>query len=221
MATLYDTYLKKQAESEKQLNSMYNSQYNAQAQALKTEYDQNMAKAQGELQKVAPAYQSQANQMAANYERQRRNANMSSLNNGMNSGTVLQQQNAMNNVYLQNYGMLRGQEADAINKANQGMADLTTAYNNALVKAKSDVNAKRDQALLTSRNQNRDKYEEQAINLANNYGITSEVANIYGAANARNMQNTWIAKNPDVAYRAGMISKADYKKLTGKDPNKK
>ena len=217
MATLQEQFAQRQNESASQINNLYDNQYKAQAAGLKADYDKNMSNAQGELQKVAPAYQSQANALAGRYEQQRRNANLSAMTSGLGSGTGLQQQNALRNQYMANYAGIRGQEAGAINDVNQKMADLTTNYNNALTQAQNESNVKRDQELIKANNQNRDWYENQAQNLTN-YGNFDELKSIYGEAQANQMRNVWISQNPDAAFGSGMISAFDYQKLTGHSP---
>ena len=217
MATLQQQFEQRQRESAGKINDLYNKQYETQANSLKTAYDQNLSDKQAALGKIAPQYQTQANTMAQNYERQRRNANLGAMANGLNTGAAQQQQLAMNQKWLQNYGALRGEEASAINTANQDIAKLTTEYNNALAKARSDVDAKREQALVEDYNKQREWYDTQANTLAQ-YGNFDAYKDLYGEAQAKQMRSAWIAQNPDAAFRSGMISKADYKKLTGKDP---
>jgi hypothetical protein len=134
---------------------------------------------------------------------------------GLGSGAGQQQQNAMRNAFVGQYGALRGQEAGAVTDANQKMADLTTAYNNALVSSRAETDAKRDQELVKAYDTNRTWYEKQAQDMAQNYGQFGSLKDIYGQAQANQMRNTWIAQNPEVAFRSGMISADDYKKLTG------
>jgi hypothetical protein len=174
-----------------------------------------MSNAQAEANKIAPTYQAQANTLAGQFERQRRNANLNGMLSGLGSGAGQQQQNAMRNQFVGQYGALRGQEAGAVNDANQKMANLTTAYNNALVSARADTDAKRDQALIKNFDTNRNWYETQAQNLTN-YGQFDNLKDIYGEAQANQMRNTWIAQNPDVAYKSGMITPEDYTAITGK-----
>lgn len=215
MASLQDTFAQRQNESANQINNLYDKQNQAQAAGLRAEYDKNMSDAQAGLQKIAPAYQEQANTLAGRYEQQRRNANLSAMTSGLGSGTGLQQQNALRNQFVANYAGLRGQEAGAVNDANQKMADLTTSYNNALVNAQNESNVKRDQELIKAYNQNSDWYDKQAANLAN-YGNFDAYKRLYGEAQANNMRNVWIAQNPDAAFQSGMINGDEYKKLTGK-----
>ena len=217
MASLQETFAQRQNESASQINNMYDKQNATQAAGLKAEYDRNMSNAQAEANKIAPAYQIQANTLAGQFERQRRNANLNGMLSGLGSGAGQQQQNAMRNQFMGQYGALRGQEAGAVNDANQKMADLTTTYNNALVSARAETDAKRDQELVKNYDTNRQWYEQQAQNLASNYGQFNNLKDIYGEAQANQMRNTWIAQNPEAAFRSGMISADDYKKLTGKN----
>ena len=142
------------------------------------------------------------------------------MNNGMASGTQVQQQNAFGNKWLDTYGRLRKEEANAINSANQDIANLRAEYNDALVNARAETDTKRDQAIIEAANKDREWYENQAKTLAQS-GNFDAYKDIYGSAQAKTMQNAWIAQNPDLAYRMGTISAKEYKKLTGKDPNTK
>jgi len=218
MASLEETFAQRQNESASQINNLYDNQNKAQAAGLKAEYDKNMSNAQAAADQIKPQYQTQANTLAGQYEKQRRNANLGAMVSGLGNGTGQQQQNAMRNAFMQNYGALRGQEAGAVTEANQKMADLTTAYNNALVQAQAENNAKRDQDLVKAYNTNRDWYETQAQNMAQNYGQFGSMKDIYGEAQANQMRNVWIAQNPELAFRSGMISQAEYMNLTNKVP---
>ena len=217
MASLQETFAQRQNESAGKINNLYDKQAETQAADLKADYDRNMSDVQAAADKIGPQFQDQANTLAGQFERQRRNANLSGMVSGLGSGAGQQQQNAMRNQFVSQYGALRGQEAGAINDINQKKANLTTAYNNALVGARADADAKRDQELIKNYDANRSWYETQAQGLASNYGQFDSLKDIYGEAQANQMRNTWIAQNPDVAFRSGMISADDYKKLTGKE----
>ena len=216
MASLQETFAQRQNESAGKINNLYDKQAETQAAGLKADYDRNMSDVQAAADKIGPQFQDQANTLAGQFERQRRNANLSGMVSGLGSGAGQQQQNAMRNQFVSQYGALRGQEAGAINDINQKKANLTTAYNNALVGERAETDAKRDQELIKNYDANRNWYETQAQN-ATNYGQFGNLQDIYGQAQANQMRNTWIAQNPDVAFRSGMISADDYKKLTGKD----
>ena len=215
MASLQETFAQRQNESAGQINNLYDKQNQAQAANLKTEYDRNMSDAQAAVKKIGPQYQAQANTLAGQYEQQRRNANLNGMLSGLGSGTGLQQQNAMRNAFVGQYGALRSQEAGAINAGNQNIADLTAAYNNALVQARNESDAKRNQDLIKANTQNNDWLDKQALNLSN-YGNFDEFKKLYGEAQANQMRNVWIAQNPDAAFRSGMISQQEYRRLTNK-----
>lgn len=219
MATLQETFAKRQQESANQINNLYDKQYNANAAGLKAEYDRNLLKATAERDAIAPQFQKKANQLGAGYERQRRNANIGALASGLGSGTAQQKQLGLRNQFLNSYAGLRGEEAEAVNKANQGITDLGTTYQNALVNARNEADIQRDQALIKDRTAQQDWLEKQAATLAK-YGNFTGYNDILGAPNTNQMQAAWIAENPLIAYRMGTITAGEYKKLTGKDPNK-
>lgn len=213
MATLQETFAQRQNESAGQINNLYDKQYQAQAAGLKSDYDRNMSDAQANLQKIAPTYQTQANTLAGQFERSRRNANLGAMTSGLGSGTGLQQQNAMRNAFIGQYGALRGQEAEAVNTGNQKIADLTRTFNDAQAKLRADTEAKRDQSIIEAYNQNLNRQDTQAATLAK-YGDFGAYKQLYGEAQANQMRNVWIAQNPEIAFQAGMISAEDYGKLT-------
>ena len=217
MASLQETFAQRQNESAGQINNLYDKQEQAQAAGLKADYDRNMSDAQAAVRKIGPQFQQQANTLAGQYERQRRNANLNAMVSGLGSGTGLQQQNALRNQFVGNYGALRGQEAGAITEGNQKIADLTRAYNDAQTKLRADTEAKRDQSLIEAYNKNMDRQDVQAETLAK-YGNFDAYKQLYGEAQAIQMRNAWIAQNPDVAFRSGMITGDEYQRLTERLP---
>lgn len=220
MATIQDTLAQRQTESTNRINNLYNQQYNSQAAQLRTAYDQNVAKAQAEQAKIAPRYQTQANQMATAYERNRRNTNMMAMMNGLNTGTAVQQQNALNNMYQRNYANLRMQEAQAQQQAGQNIVDLGTAYQNNLAAARAEAENKKAQALIDEQNTLNNWYDTQAKQLAG-YGDFSAYERLYGKEATDQMKEVWIIQNPETALGAGLIDKKKYKKITGHAAGKK
>ena len=216
MASLQETFAQRQNESAAQVNDVYDKQYDAQTAGLKSTYERSMSDAQTAAKAIAPQYQLQANTLAGQYEKARRNANLNAMTSGLASGTGQQQQNALRNQYLTNYGALRGQEAGAVTEANQNMVKLTDDYNAALAKARAETEAKRNQSLIENYNNNQNRMDTQAAAMAA-YGNFDMYRQLYGDAQADQMRNVWIAQNPDAAFRSGMISKEDYKKLTNKN----
>ena len=219
MATIQDTMAQRQTDAANKIGNLYNQQYASNAAQLKSAYDQNMAKAQQEQAKIAPQYQTQANQMATAYERNRRNAAMQAMNSGMNTGTAVQQQDALNRVYQQNYANLRGQEAQAQTEAGQKMVDLGVNYQNQLNQARAEAENKKASALVTEQNNLNSWYDTQAKQMAQ-YGDFSAYEKLYGPEAAAQMKNVWIAQNPEAALNAGMIDSTRYKQITGHAPGK-
>lgn len=220
MATIQDTLAQRQKDMTGKIGGLYDQQYNSQAAQLKTAYDKNVSDAQAAQQKIAPQYQTQANQMAAQYERNRRNANLNAINSGLGSGTAVQQQEAMNRMYQQNYAGLRGQEAAAQTEAGQKMVDLGTAYQNNLAQARMEAENKKAAALVENQNTQNNWYDQQAKLMAG-YGDFSAYERLYGPEAAKQMKDVWVIQNPEVALGAGLIDKARYRQITGHDAGTK
>ena len=197
MATtgLQDTFVKRQQESADKIGNLYNQQYNAQAANLKTAYDKNVSDLQAQQQKIAPQYQTQANQMAAAYERNRRNLNLQNMNAGMGTGTAVQQQEALNTAFQNNYAGLRAGEATAQSNASQQMADAGFNYQQKLNEARAESENKKAASLVEDQNKQNDWYDTQAKLLAG-YGDFSAYEKLYGKDAADYMRKVWELRNP-------------------------
>lgn len=211
---LEDTIKQRTADITGKINGLYDSQYNSQAAQLKTAYDKSLSDAQAAQQRIAPEYQTQANAMAAQYERQRRNMNLQAMQSGLNTGTAVQQQAALNNKFQQNYAGLRGQEAGALTAANQKIADLGVGYQNDLAQARIDAENKKAQAQISEQNTLYDWQDQQAKLMAG-YGNFSGYEALYGKDTADQMREVWIIQNPEAALGAGLINAARYQQITG------
>jgi len=217
MATINDTLAKRQQESASQIGDLYNQQYNSQAAQLKTAYDRNVSDAQVAQAKIAPQYQTQANQLAAQYERNRRNANLSAMSNGLGTGTAVQQAEALNNKYQQNYAGLRANEMQAQTDAGQKITSLGTDYQNQLAQARMEAENKAAAAKVENYNKQNTWYDEQAKTMAG-FGDFSAYEKLYGKDAADQMKEVWIIQNPRVALGAGLIDAKKYKEITGENP---
>ena len=195
MATIQETLAQRQKESQKQIGDLYNQQYNAQAAELKTAYDRNLSDAQAAQAKIAPQYQTQANQLAAQYERNRRNANLQAMNSGLGTGNAVQQAEALNNKFQQNYAGLRANEMQAQTEAGQKMVNLGTDYQNALAKARAEAENKAAAAKIEDTNKQNTWYDEQAKIMAG-YGDFSAYEKLYGKEAADYMRKIWEIQNP-------------------------
>lgn len=216
MATIQDTMAQRQKETESRVGDLYDKQYGSQAAQLKAAYDKNISDAQAASAKITPQYQTQANQMAAQYERSRRNANLGAMNSGLGTGNAVQQQLALNNQYQKNYANLRGSELQAQADAAQKMAGITTDYQNALANARAEAENKKAAALVEDVNKRNTWYDEQA-KLRAGFGDFGAYERLYGPEAAQQMKNVWIIQNPEVALGAGLIDAARYKELTGRE----
>lgn len=217
MATLQDQFVQRQQESANRIGNIYDKQYNSQAANLKTAYDQNVSNAQAAQQKIAPQYQTQANAMAAQYERNRRNLNLQNMNSGTGTGTAVQQQLALNNQFQRNYSGLRENELEAQASAAQNMAGITQDYQNRLAAARSDAENSKAAALIKDQNAQNDWYDQQAKLLAG-YGDFSAYERLYGKDAANQMKQVWGVQNPQAAYFTGAITADQYRQITGKNP---
>lgn len=217
MASLQETFAQRQAESQGKIRDLYDKQFQSKANDLKAAHDVSMSDATAALGKIAPQYQKQGNALAAQFERSRRNANMNALNSGLNSGTQQQQQLALNNKFLRNYGDLRTQEAQATSEAKNNISKLMTEFNNAMVSARADADNKKAAALIDNDNKLRDWYDKQA-GIQAQYGNFDAYIPTLGTEAVNQMKKTWNAQNPEVAYNTGAITAEEYKNMTGQYP---
>lgn len=216
VTTLKDQYTQRQNESAAKINALHDQNYTAQAGHLKTQYERGVAQQQAANAQIAPQYQAGANTLAANYETQRRNANLGAMNSGLASGTAQQQQLGLQNQFTKNYGALRGEEAAAVQQGQQALADLTTGYNDSLAAARAQVESARGQDLIKNYQTNRSWYENAAQTAAKS-GDFSAFKDIYGSKQATAARDKYIAEDPYRAVQTGMISEKEFKKITGLD----
>lgn len=193
---------------------MYDQQTQANVNSLKATYDQNLASQQAAREQIGTTYQNSANNMQAQYERNRRNLNQQAAANGINTGAGSQQQLALQNVWNRDYGALQGQRARAYADADLAIANLQTNYQNAIQQAQAQGDYRKMAALLDDYNTQYNRQLQQAQNLAA-YGDFSGYNNIYSSEQIENMRNSWIAQNPLLAYNTGAISADDYYRMTG------
>lgn len=200
-----------------QINAMYDAQKEANRLALENAYNQNVSDAQAAKDKIAPQYQQSANDLAVQYERNRRNFNQQAAGNGINTGTASQARLSQSNEYLRDFGKLRSEESNAITEADRGIADLKAQYQNSIAAAAADYDYKKAAALLDEYNNQYNRDLAQAQQLAQ-FGDFSMYATLYGQDAADNMLSVWKAQNPDLAYNTGKMTAKEYKSIVGKYP---
>lgn len=203
------------------INQIYDAQRKAREEELKAAYDRSMSDYQAARDKIAPEYQKQANDLSVQYERNRQNFNNQAAATGINSGTASQAALARGGEYQRDFGNLRTAEANATAEADRQMANLTAEYQANIRAALADNDYKKAQALLDEYNNGYQRDLKNAQILAE-FGDFSGFHNLFGEAQAKNMEAVWRAQNPELAasldYAAGKIDGEQYRQLTGKYP---
>ena len=220
MATLEEEYKNyQQTNGTDQINQMYDAQKQAQLASLESAYNQNMSNAQAARDALPAQYQSRANDLAVQYERNRRNLNEQAAANGLNTGAGSQMQLALGSNYQRDYGGIRRAEQQAINDAERGIRDLQSAYQSSVQQAVANNDYQRAQALLAEYKNQYQRQLQQAQTLAS-YGDFSGYLNIpgYSQEQVGSMRSAWAASHPQLAYNTGAISASDYYRMTGKWP---
>lgn len=231
MATTINEQLKKTAEpvvatqtaavggndNASKIGAMYDQQLQAQKSGLEATYQQNKSDLEANKAKISPMYQAQANDLATQYERNRRNNNMQAAANGLNTGTASQLQLGQQSAWQRDYGALRGQEAEAHTEADRNLANLKAQYNSNVQQATANIGAQKTAALIDESNRQQSLDLDKAKTLAG-YGDFSGYAALYGNDVAKNMADLWASQNPDLAWNTGKIDGERYKAITGKYP---
>lgn len=215
MASFEDAYKEYEKSSRGQtVAGMYDRQRDAELASLRSAYEQNRSNQIANRDQIGTTYQGQANDLAAQYERNRRNLNTQAAANGINTGAGSQQQLALDSNYQRDYGALRGREAQDMTEANRGISDLTTAYQNAVQQANAQGDYKKMAALLQDYQSERQRQLQDAQLMAS-YGIFDGYRGLYGDDTVNTMRNLWIAQNPLLAYNTGAINAEQYRQMTG------
>ena len=218
MATFEEQYRKYSTSGQGQaINDLYDAKKQSQLTQLESAYQESRAEAEAARDKLPGQYQQQANDLAAQYERNRRNFNLQAADAGLNTGTASQAALAQNSAYQRDMGALRTAQADAMTEADRGIAELERQYQANVSSAIADNDYQRAQALLNEYNNGYTRDLNTAKTLAA-YGDFSGYAGLYGQDTANNMAALWKTQNPDLAYNTGRMSAEEYKAITGKYP---
>lgn len=217
MPTLEEEY--KQYQGAQGVNDMYEAQKKSQLAGLEAAYNQNLSNAQAARDAIPRQYQERANDLAVQYERNRRNLNQQANANGLNTGAGSQMQLSLGSNYQRDYGGIRTAQQQAIDQADRGIRDLQAAYNSSVQQAVADNDFRRTQALLADYQQRYQQQLQTAQNMAQ-YGDFSGYAGLPGYSQEQigRMQSAWAASNPQLAYNTGAITADQYYAMTGKWP---
>ena len=151
-AEAQNQYNARLAESEGRIGSMYDNALASQKQALQTALDRGTAAQEEARANIAKTFQTSANDLAVQYERNKRNLNMQALARGLNTGTASQQQLALNQGFMNSYGALRGEEGTQNAGIDRAIANLKVDYQNNIAQAIADNDYKKAATLMDNYN---------------------------------------------------------------------
>lgn len=218
MSTFEEEYKKYSTSGQsKAVNDLYDAKKESQLTQLESAYQQSRSEAQAARDRLPGQYRQQANDLSAQYERNRRNFNLQAEASGLNTGAASQAALAQNSAYQRDMGALRTSQAEAMAEADRGLADLERQYQANVSSAIADNDYQRAQALMNEYNNSYSRDLSTAKTLAA-YGDFSGYAGLYGQDTADNMAALWKAQNPELAYNTGRMTAEEYKTLTGKYP---
>lgn len=215
MPTLEEEY--RQYQGAQGVNDMYDAQKQAKLAGLESAYQQSLSDAQAAKDQIPGQYQKRANDLAVQYERQRRNLDQRAAATGLNTGAGSQMQLALGGNWQRDYGAVRTAQQQALDAADKGIRDLETAYRTSVQQAVADNDYQRAQALLAEYKERYQQQLQQAQTLAG-YGDFSGYAGVpgYSQEQVDSMRSAWVAANPDLAYQTGAITAEQYQQITGK-----
>ena len=218
MATFEEEYKKYSTSGQgKAVNDLYDAKQQSQLTQLESAYQASRAEAEAARDKLPGQYRQQANDLAAQYERNRRNFNLQADASGLNTGAASQAALAQNSAYQRDMGNLRTSQAEAMAEADRGIAELERQYQANVSSAIADNDYQRAQALMNEYNNGYSRDLNTAKTLAA-YGDFSGYAGLYGQETADSMAALWKAQNPELAYNTGRMTAEEYKAVTGKYP---
>lgn len=209
----YDNYTK--SAQGQAVSGMYDAQRDANLSRMEEEYNRNRSQQQADAAKIAGNYQTQKNDLNAQYERQRRNFNQQAAANGINTGTASQAGLATNAAYQRSFGQLGAAQAQDEATAARGLSDLESAYRSQVNAAIANSDYQRAAALMQGYQDDRQRQMNEAQLMAG-YGIFDGYSDLYGQDTADTMRQLWIAQNPLLAYNTGAITAKEYFNMTGK-----
>lgn len=204
-------------ERAKEIEDYFEREKQAELSRLEQEHKRDLEALEAENQAVEQNYAKQGNNLAVQYERNRRNFNEQAQSRGLNSGTASQAALAQNSVYLRDFGELSGKRAAARERGRVGIHNLSVDYNRKAADAAAGSDRRKQEALFKEQEKDMQRRFAQAQTLAK-YGDFSIYAQLYGKEQADKMEAVWKAQNPDLAYKTGKISQGEYLRLTGHLP---
>jgi len=229
-SALNEKYQSFVADNTNNINAMYDAQKTSQLTGLESAYTQNLSDAESLKPQIDKQYNTAANDLAVQYERNRYNNNLQAAQNGLNVGTGSQMNLALNSQYGRDFGNLRSAQAAAQVEQDRQIANIKAQYQLQVQEAIANNDLARAAALVDEANNQVNQlskaYALQQEDLGNaaallgSSGDFSGYGNLYGLTEDQigTLQTQWAAQNPDLAWQSGMIDADQYRAITGKYP---
>ena len=203
------------------INQMYDKQLEGQRAGLENAYNQSLAAAEQNQKQISQNYQAGANDLAAQYERNRANFNQAALRNGINTGAYSQAELARQSQYQRDFGSLRAQEAMAQAQAGMQVTNLKSDYQTKIQQAIAENDYNRAAAMYKEFNEAQQRQQQNAATMGSAGDFSGYVQMYlnqgYSLEEAQRMADTlqgyWNSKNPDSALLAGRITMDEYNRI--------
>ena len=150
--TLNEKYKSLVSDNTGAINQMYDANRDSALAGLESSYAQNISDLTAQKDTIDRQYNTAANDIAVQYERQRANNNLQAAGNGLNVGTGSQMALAQSGQYQRDFGNLRGQQAAAQAEQDRRINDVRMQYQAAVQKAIADNDLARATALTQEAN---------------------------------------------------------------------
>ena len=201
----------------KEIEEYFENQKLHEINKLNMELKKAELSAKENLESHDKAYSDRENDLAVQYERNRRNFNRQAALRGINSGSASQAELSRNGAYLRAGGNLK---RDRMSARERGLRELSALREDYAQKSR-DREYENSRSMARSIESAREKHTRdmlsQAATLAK-YGDFSLYAELYGKAEAENMEAVWLRQNPNLAFSMGKLTLEQYRSITGKNP---
>jgi len=155
--TLNEKYKALVTDNTGSINSMYDASKASNLAGLESAYNQNLSDATAQKEQIDKQYNTAANDLAVQYERNRMNNNLQAAGNGLNVGTGSQMALAQAGQYQRDFGNLRGQQAAAQTEQDRQINNLKMQYQSQVQQAIADNDLARATALTQEANRQLDQ----------------------------------------------------------------
>lgn len=212
------------------INQMYDASKTSNLAGLESAYNTNLSNMEAQKADIDKQFNTAANDLGIQYERNRANNNLQAQMNGLNVGTGSQMQLAQASAYQRDFGNLRGQQAAQQTEQDRQINNVKSEYQLAVQKAIADNDLARAAALVDEANnqigQLQQAYQLQQADLGNQAALLaaagdySGYGNMYGLSDdqVKTLKTQWALQNPDAAFYSGVIDANEYNRLTGSWP---